>query len=113
MQEGIDVEMRKVSFLLFLIQLMVCSSPSPSFMRASPVFHAMPFFFAFLILLSLLRQMKIEGAHLRLIMAPRQVQNALHTGWLEVEYTAETSASRQTSANLSDLQFNISLNYCV
>lgn len=33
MQEGIDVEMRKVSFLPFLIQLVVCSSPTPSFMQ--------------------------------------------------------------------------------
>lgn len=109
-EEGIDVEMRKVSFLPFS-----WSAPPPISHLCEPLQHFMQclFFFAFLILLSLLRQMKIEGAHLRLIMAPRQVQNALHTGWLEVEYTVETSASRQTSANLSDLQFNISLNYCV
>lgn len=100
--EGIDVEMQKVSFLPFLIQLM---SAPPSLLWASLEFNAMPFF-AFLILLSLLRQMKMEGAQLRLIIAPQQVQNTLHTGWLEVEYTAETSTSRQTSINLTSMWTN-------
>lgn len=57
------------------------SPPPPSLMGASLAVNAMPFLvFFFLILLSLPRQMKMEGARLRLIMAPRQVRNALHAG---------------------------------